>query len=324
MAIRVLVVDDYEPWRRFIRLTVLAYEKLQIIGEASDGLEAVRKAQQLQPDLILLDIGLPGTNGIEAARQIRKVSPTSKILFVSENPSWDIAGEALRAGGSGYIVKSDAARELISAIWVVLQGKLFVSARLTNDRPANDRVDTSSPPLRRHEAGFYSDDQRLLDGLTQFIGAALKNGNAAIVVATQSHLERLRPRLQAHGLDIIAAIEQGRFVALDAANAVSTFMRNELPDPARFLQVADHLITTAAKSATGERSRRVALCGECDPPLWTLGNGEAAIRFEQLWNVIAARYDVDILCAYSLRSDSLMDSHLFGRICAEHSAVDIT
>src|SRR5215469_8874370 len=112
MTIRVLVVDDYEPWRRFIRLTLQAYEKLQITGEASDGLEAVRKAQQLQPDLILLDIALPTLNGIEVARQIRKVSPSSKILFVSENRAWEIAEEVLRVGGSGYVVKSDAAGEL--------------------------------------------------------------------------------------------------------------------------------------------------------------------------------------------------------------------
>jgi DNA-binding NarL/FixJ family response regulator len=223
MAIRVLVVDDYEPWRRFIRLILLAYEKLQIIGEASDGLEGVWKAQQLQPDLILLDIGLPGSNGIEAARKIRKVSPTSKILFVSENRGWDITGEALRAGGSGYVVKSDAANELMTAIWTVLQGKQFVSASLADDRLAKDRADGSSPRPRRHEAGFYSDDQRLLDGLTQFLGAALKARNAAIVVATESHRERLLPRLQAYGLDIVAAIEEGRFIALDAANAVSTF-----------------------------------------------------------------------------------------------------
>jgi hypothetical protein len=85
--------------------------------------------------------------------------------------------------------------------------------------------------------------------------------------------------------------------------------------------VADNLITTAAGPTTGTHSRRVSLCGECDPPLWTVGKGEAAIRVEQLWNDIAGRYEVDILCAYSLRSHGLMDSHLFGRICAEHSAV---
>ena len=93
--IRVLVVDDYQPWRRFVCLTLQIRPELQVIGEVSDGLEAVKKAQELQPDLIVLDIGLPTLNGIEAARRIREVSPEAKILFVSENRSWDITEEAL-------------------------------------------------------------------------------------------------------------------------------------------------------------------------------------------------------------------------------------
>ena len=319
--IRVLIVDDFEPWRRFNRLALLAYEKLQVIGEVGDGLEAVLKAQELQPDLILLDIGLPHLNGIEAARKIREVSPASKILFVSENRSLDIVEGALSTGASGYVLKADAARELLAAVGAILQGKQFMSPSLAADRLTNGRVDYSSPRPQRHTAGFYSDDRFLLDGLTQFIGTALKAGDAAIVVATESHRERLLPRLQAYGLDIANATEQGRFIALDAAKAVSSFMRNDLPDAALFLQVADNLITTAAGLTAGVHPRRVALCGECDPPLWTVGNGEAAIRLEQLWNDIAGRYDVDVLCAYSLRSHGLIDSHLFGRICAEHSAV---
>ena len=83
-SIRVLVVDDYEPWRRFLRLTLLVLGKLEVVAEIFDGLEAVQKTQELQPDLILLDIGLPNLNGIEVARRIREVSPKSKILFVSE------------------------------------------------------------------------------------------------------------------------------------------------------------------------------------------------------------------------------------------------
>lgn len=319
--IRVLIIDDYEPWRRFVRLTLLTYEKLQVIGEVCDGLDAVTKAQELQPDLILLDIGLPHLNGIEAAQKIREVSPASKILFVSENRSVDIIEKALSTGASGYILKVDAARELLPAIGAILQGKQFMSASLAGGRLTNGRVDPSSPRPQRHTAGFYSDDRFLLDGFTRFIGTALSAGDAAIVVATESHRERLLPRLQAYGLDIANAIEQGRFIALDAAKAVSAFMRNGLPDSSLFSQVANSLITTAVGPATGAHPRRVALCGECDPPLWTVGRGEAAIRLERLWNDIAGRYDVDILCAYSLRSHGLMDIHLFGRICAEHSAV---
>jgi DNA-binding NarL/FixJ family response regulator len=128
--IRILVVDDYEPWRRFERLTFVGSKDLQIVGECSDGDEGVQKAEELKPDLILLDISLPTLNGIEAARRIRQVSPDSKILFVSENRSPDIAEEALSTGAGGYVVKSDAAGELLPAIKAVLEGKRFISASL--------------------------------------------------------------------------------------------------------------------------------------------------------------------------------------------------
>ena len=128
---RIVLVDDYEPWRRFERLALLAQEGLQIIAEAVDGDEAIQKAHELQPDLILLDISLPNLNGIHAARRIRQVAPNSKILFVSENRSPEIAKEALTAG-AGFIVKSDAANELIPAIKAVLEGKRFISASLAS------------------------------------------------------------------------------------------------------------------------------------------------------------------------------------------------
>src|SRR5207253_1624670 len=126
----ILVVHDYEPWRRFVSTTLQKQPKLQVIGEALDGLEAVQKAQQLQPDLILLDIGLPTLNGIEAARRIREVSPKSKILFVSENRSRDIAEECLRIGAIGYVVKSGAGAELLPALKAALEGRRFLSASL--------------------------------------------------------------------------------------------------------------------------------------------------------------------------------------------------
>jgi DNA-binding NarL/FixJ family response regulator len=87
---RILVVDDHEIWRSFLTSALQKRPQLQVIGEVSDGTEAVQRAEELQPDLILLDIGLLSLNGIEAARRIRDVSPASKILFVSENRSFDI------------------------------------------------------------------------------------------------------------------------------------------------------------------------------------------------------------------------------------------
>ena len=121
----VLVVDDYEPFRKFVCSILQNTDGLRLVGEASDGLEAVRKSEQLQPDLILLDIGLPSLNGIEAARQMRKTSPNSKILFCSVDSSAEVIEEALGAGAWGYIVKSRAATELSEALEAAILGTQF-------------------------------------------------------------------------------------------------------------------------------------------------------------------------------------------------------
>ena len=141
--IRVLLVEDYEPWRRYLSSMVREQPGLQVIGEVSDGLEAVHKAAALQPDLILLDIGLPSVNGIEAARQIRRLAPASKILFVSENRSVDIAEEALRTGAGGYVLKADAAGDLLPAVKAVLCA--FYRSRANNRECSHCCCDRRTP-----------------------------------------------------------------------------------------------------------------------------------------------------------------------------------
>jgi DNA-binding NarL/FixJ family response regulator len=226
-AIRVLVVEDNDLWRRFVSSMLQKQPEYQVIGQVSDGLEAVHQAQQVQPDLITLDIGLPTLNGIEAARRIREVSPRSKVLFVSENCSADVAEAALHTGAGGYVVKSNAASELLPAVRAVLAGERFVSASLdrTPSRPPHAQTDVKVPIIaadiaRHHEVAFYSDDLQLLDDVTRFIGVALKAGNAAIVVATESHRNNLLPRLQAFGLNIGTVIQEGRYIAVDAAETL--------------------------------------------------------------------------------------------------------
>ncbi len=137
-SVRILIVDDYEPWRRTVVMMLQEYADWQIICEASDGLEAVQKSGELQPDLILLDLGLPKLNGIEAARQICEIAPRAKILFLSETSCPEAVREAFRIGAAGYVVKSDAARDLLVAVEAVIADKQFVNSRFADcipDRP---------------------------------------------------------------------------------------------------------------------------------------------------------------------------------------------
>lgn len=130
-GVSVLVVDDFQQWRRVVLAALQAKLGLDIFEEAADGLEAVEKAADLQPDLVMLDIGLPKLNGIEVARQIRSISPQSRIVFLTENYSCDLAEAALNSGAKGYVIKSAFAGELIPAVEAVLEGRQFLSPRLT-------------------------------------------------------------------------------------------------------------------------------------------------------------------------------------------------
>jgi DNA-binding NarL/FixJ family response regulator len=127
-AFRTLIVEDHEGLRALLRSLLENGTQCVVVGEASDGLQAVQSAQELQPDLILLDLSLPKLNGMEAGRRIRKISPQSKIVFLTQNPAPEIVESALRIG-AGYLLKSDA-KELPAAVHAVLEGGKFVSTRL--------------------------------------------------------------------------------------------------------------------------------------------------------------------------------------------------
>jgi DNA-binding NarL/FixJ family response regulator len=282
-----LVVDDFAPWRRFVSTIAQKEPGWQVISEASDGLEAVQKTEELTPDLILLDISLPNLSGIEVAKQIRKVAPNSKILFVSTHASWEIVEGALDTGASGYVVKADAGNELAKAVEAVFQGKRYISSRLmesTSAIPADAQAPErpgqregltwpSTPSLLRktefircHEVQFYSNESVFLERVTYFIGAALKSGNPAIVFATKPHRDGLLQHLKFQGMDVDAAIQQGAFVSLDAADTLSTFMVNGWPDADRFLEGFRNLIQSASSAAPEVAGAEVAPAVEAAVP----------------------------------------------------------
>ena len=315
--IRILVADDFEGWRRQVRLLFQARPQWQIIAEVSDGSAAVQNAADLKPDLIVLDIGLPKLNGIEAARGMRHLFPTSTIVFLSLNNDPDVVRAALSTGALGYVHKTDVQRDLLPAIEAVLQGRQFVSSSIKGYKPAHVLA-TKAP--HRHEVLFYPDDAVFLDSCTRFIAAALDAGNVAAVVATESHRDSLFQRLKAVGLDVDAEIKHGRYISLEVAKTLSTFMVNDMPDWERFFEVVGGLVSGAAKAGKGEHSR-VAMWGECGPLLWAEGKVDAAIRLEQLLNWLGTIYEFDVLCAYALSSFHGEEHwHIFQSICTEHSA----
>jgi DNA-binding NarL/FixJ family response regulator len=129
-VVRILIVDDFDPWREFVILHLNDQSSVRVLGSASDGLEGLHKAEELQPDLILLDISLPKLNGIELARRVRRLVPKAKILFLSSNADPDVIRAAFCAGGAGYVLKMDAGGALLDAVEAVLLGKQFVSRSL--------------------------------------------------------------------------------------------------------------------------------------------------------------------------------------------------
>jgi DNA-binding NarL/FixJ family response regulator len=144
--IRILVVDDFEPYRCSTCSMIQQRLDLTILAEVQDGLEAVRQAEMLQPDIILLDIGLPLLNGIEAARQITKVASSARIIFLTQESSAEVVHEALALGAWGYVIKSKAGTELLAAVDAVAQGGTFVSAGL-NGYSTADLIEPESKEI---------------------------------------------------------------------------------------------------------------------------------------------------------------------------------
>lgn len=128
--IRLLVVDDYGPWREWLRSKLCDSDRFQIVEEADDGYDALAKARNLNPDLVLLDIGMPGLSGIETASLLRDAVPKVKIIFLSQDDDSDLVWTALHDGASGYVLKTEAESDLLPSIKAVFGGEVFCSERV--------------------------------------------------------------------------------------------------------------------------------------------------------------------------------------------------
>jgi two-component system, NarL family, response regulator LiaR len=119
-SVHIILADDFAPWRARVRSFLQRKTEWKIVFEACDGLEAVQKTVELHPEVVLLDLSMPGLNGIEAAKRIRQLSPDSKIVILTENADEDLMAAALEAGASAYVLKSEMTADLIPAVQTAL------------------------------------------------------------------------------------------------------------------------------------------------------------------------------------------------------------
>lgn len=299
---RVLVAEDYQEWRRQIRSLLGGHPEIEIVCEVADGAQAVEKALELTPDVILMDIGLPVLNGIEASRRIHEANPRLKIIFLSQEKSSDVVEAALDTGAMGYLNKADAAAELTRAIDAVLEGLRFISRSL---EPVGTEL-REARSAGSHEVLFCFDDDAIVRGLSRFAAAALGASEPVIVVATKPHCSRLMEKLECRGLDMKSLVQQRIFISLDADTACCS---------AQFFAIVEAAAQCAFEAA-GKPSR-ISLCGERAGRLWAQGKIDEALELEGLCTQLLASHQVRILCLYPW--PQLQEPPGLETVCRQHT-----
>jgi DNA-binding NarL/FixJ family response regulator len=337
---RVLLVEDFYTFRRAIRTMLEQHRGFQVVGEAANGKEAIQLAGKFLPDIILLDINLPALNGLEALPQILRDSPVSKIVFLTQESSAEVAEEALRLGAHGYVVKTDAGSELLQALEAITCDQRYLSRQLqkrmagkpgpgpggmartaVQETPVGIRGLPVRPSLCAHEAQYYLQDSDFLESLEGCVSTALHAGDAVIVLLTGSHQRALCQGLQAMGLKVNDEIRMGRLRLLDADAIVAGYLGDELPDETRSREEARLLLESAKKTRTSELSR-VCVFGECASLLYAKGNGDVVLMLERFWGELGKTHELYLRCWYQVNPQQLeIDSQFFQRVSEEHSAV---
>jgi DNA-binding NarL/FixJ family response regulator len=316
----VLVVDDYEPWRRRVVAELEKSGRWRIAGECEDGADAVREAAARKPDLVILDIGLKTMNGVEAARRILADDPNARILFLTGQPSPEVAEAALALGARGYLLKPEAGSALLRAVESVAAGARFVSPGLPDDVLNVTTPPTSGP---RHAAVFRATDAALADEYAHFAEDALRRGQPVVVVAPRAALEGVHARLEARGVSMNRAIDDGQYQAFDIEPELSRLMPGGRYDRERFRESAEEILRDALTRAVS--GVRPAVCGEVAPQLWKDGRGDVAIDIERVWDAAVRSLGADLRCGYCVDASRLADSDysVFREICGAHGAVHV-
>jgi CheY-like chemotaxis protein len=281
-----------------------------VVGVATDGRQAVETARRVNPEVIVLDVDMPGFNGFQTVRALTQDGTTTPVVFLSMHDAQDIVGEAFRSGGRGYVLKSRVRRDLASALDQVLLGRIFVPSLTTLLRLSNDG----------HAMHLHGSLELFLDDVAAFFDFALRRGDATCVIATELVRDGLRHRLRARGWDVDGSNGHPRYLVVDAADALNRFMRNGRPDRDRLAEIADELDQYRLAVAEGA-TRRLTIFGNMVVLLSSDGDARAVVALENLWNELTSALPFFTLCGYSSSCFHESVPDLWSDVCAEHSAL---
>ena len=291
----ILLAEDFATFREFVSRELRQRPEFRVV-EVSDGLAAVQQAEQLRPDLVLLDIGLPGLDGLSAARRIRSITPESGIVFVTQESAPEVIHEALALGSLGYVHKSRA-RHVLPLVESIL-----------------DERQTPRVP-HHHQAQFCADETTMLETAERFLGSALSATDAVIACVTASHMQQLRERLKNGGSDVDSALERGSFVHLDADQLAASVRADGV---SHWKPALVQVVQSAASATTGP-PRRVAIFGECAPALCASGHFDLALELEAFGTELVNTMSVELMCAYPMMPAN--NTAGFKSVCSHHGAV---
>ena len=226
MKLRILLADDHEIVRRGLCALLQKHEGWEVVGEATDGREAVEKAKQLKPDVVILDVGMPNLNGLDATRQLLQYDPNFKVIVLTITDSDQVIREALDAGARGFVLKSDAARDLVSAVDALQHKRMFFTPRV-NDLVLAGFLDKghvmskSEPPsLPTLTAREREITQLLAEGKSSKEVASLLNLSTKTV---ETHRSNIMRKLSFHSIrDLVVYAIKNNIIQIEMPPQIKT------------------------------------------------------------------------------------------------------
>ena len=307
-APRVLLADDHAEMLK-IASSVLQ-ETCDVVASVSDGTEAVEQAIRLDPDVVILDISMPGLDGFQAARELRRRGSRAKVVFLSLHRGDEFVVTGFRAGGQAYVCKQRMPIDLPKAVEHVHAGRVFLPTLSSLSAIA---------PRGGHAVMYYSRHEAWCDETAGLVRVALSRGDAVTVFASEVTRMGVAKKLAEQGLDTTHVVADGRYVVVDAIETLQQITRDGQPDAQRIGAVVDGL---QARLAGSSPASRMTVVGEIAAGLGP-NQGEAVMGIERLWNTLAGERPFLTVCGYSVdgsRGDPQYDRSWPG-LCAEHWAV---